>query len=119
MGCSLLGFALAENQLAHFLEQGRGRVRQLSLQGVRAEDVRQRGQLPGGKPQKRLHLVVNIGALGRGGRFLACQQLGNVGLRHLGGRRQIPLLGSQFSEPVPDEEREIHRTSSVWLTNYD
>ena len=35
-GLRLSGVALAQNQLAHFLEQGRWGVRQLSLQGVRA-----------------------------------------------------------------------------------
>jgi len=33
--------------------------------------------------------------------------LGNVGLRLL-APSQIPLLGPQFSKPVPDEERENH-----------
>ena len=61
----MFGLAFAENQLAHFLEQGCGRLRQLSLQGVRALKVRQHGQRPGGNPQERVHLVVNIGALGR------------------------------------------------------
>ncbi len=30
-----------------------------------------------------------------------------------GSRRHIPLLGPQFSEPVSDEEREIHGIPSV------
>jgi len=42
-GLLLAGFAFAENQLAYFLKQGRGWVRQFSLQGVRAQEVRQRG----------------------------------------------------------------------------
>jgi hypothetical protein len=33
------------------------------------------------------------------------------------GSRQSPLLGSQFSEPVSDEEREIHRVSSRCTIN--
>src|SRR5207244_891852 len=107
-GWFLARFAFAKNQLAHFLEQRRRRVRELSLQGVCPHEAGQRRQLTGGKPQKLFHLVVNIGALGRWWRLFPRQQLRNVRLRHLGGRSQIPLLGSQFFEAVSDEERKIH-----------
>lgn len=50
-------FAFAENQLAHFREPRRGRVRELLLQGVRPQEVRQRGQLSGGQPQKPLSIL--------------------------------------------------------------
>ena len=107
-GLFFAGFAFTENQLAHFLEQRRGWIHQLSLQSVRPQAVRQHGQLPGREPQERLHLVVNIGALRRRRRLLPGQQLGNVRLGYFGGRRQISLLGPHFLEPMSDEEPEIH-----------
>ena len=107
-GLGLAGLAFAENQLAYFFKQRRRWVRQFSLDGVHALNVRQRGQLPRRQSQERLHLVVNIRASRRRGGFLPGQQLGNVRLCDLSRGRKIPLFGSEFFEPMPDEEREIH-----------
>src|SRR4029453_5676 len=52
--------ALAQNQLPHFSEQRRRRVRELSLQAGRADEIGKRRQLPGGKSQKGFHPVVDV-----------------------------------------------------------
>ena len=104
---------LAENQVAHFLEKRRRRIRQLSLQRVHALEIREGGQLPGRQLEERFHPAVDVGALGGGGRLLPRHQLGNVRLGHLSGRRQVPLLGAQLFEPMADDDWKVQDHSSV------
>ena len=55
--------ALAQHQLAHAREQGRGRLRQDSLHGFATLQLRQPGQLSRRELEERLHPVVDVGAL--------------------------------------------------------
>src|SRR2546426_1005717 len=103
-----VGLALPEDQLANFPKQRRGLVPQLSLQLLLALMVRQPRQFPVRKLQELVHLVVDVGAVRRGGRSLPREQLGDVGLGHLGGVGEIALLQPEFLQPAPDHERDIH-----------
>ena len=96
------GCALAENQLSNFFKQGRGWVRQVSLQFFLALVLRQVRQLAAREFQEFPHLVVYVGSARCGGQFLPSQQLGNVGLCNFGGGGQTPLLKPQFFQPLFD-----------------
>src|SRR3989449_5953382 len=103
-----VGLAFPADQLANFPKQRRGLVPQLSLQLLLALVVRQPRQLPGRKLQELVHLVVDVGAVRRGGRSLPREQLGDVGLGHLGGLGQIALFQPEFVQPAADHKRNIH-----------
>src|SRR5438445_6459403 len=102
--------ALAEDQLAGFPQQRRGLIPQLSLELLLALVVRQLRELPTRQLQELVHLVVDVGAVRRGGRALPREQLGDVGLRHLGGVGEILLLRPELLQSEPNDNRDIHGT---------
>ncbi|PYO92141.1 MAG: hypothetical protein DMD62_13990 [Gemmatimonadetes bacterium] len=58
--------------------------------------------------QEPVHPVVDVGALGGGRRFLARENLGDVGLRDARRARQIALIELQLLEALPDHQGDIH-----------
>src|SRR4029453_17683556 len=99
---------LAENHFAYFVEERRRRVGQFSLQRFPALEIRESRQLARWKLEERFHPAVNVGALRSGWRLLSRHQLGDVGLGHLGGRSQVPLLGAELLESMTDDHWKIH-----------
>src|ERR1700676_863503 len=69
------GYALAENQLSNFFEQGFGWIRQVSLQFFLALVFSQLRKLAAWEFQEFTHLVVNICSARRRRQFLPSQQL--------------------------------------------
>src|SRR6266849_5740702 len=100
--------ALAENHVADLAKQRFGLIPQRSLELLLALVVRQLREIPTRQLQELVHLVVNVGAVRCGGRAFPREQLGDVGLRHLGGVGEILLLEPEFLQPLPDHKRNIH-----------
>ncbi|OLD58970.1 MAG: hypothetical protein AUF60_07530 [Gemmatimonadetes bacterium 13_1_20CM_69_28] len=107
------GCALAENQLSNFFKQGLGRIVQISLQYFLTLMIRQLRKIAAWELQEFPHLVVNVCPARFRGQFFASQQLRNVGLRDLGGGRQISLLQPQFFKPPLDHQANIHKALHV------
>ena len=104
-----VGVALAKDQLADRPKQRRGLFPEFSLQLLLPLVVRQLRELPDGKLQELVHLVVDVGPVGRRGRPLPGEQLGDIGLGHLRGLGEIALLQAELLQPAPDHQRHIHR----------
>src|SRR5713101_5261813 len=103
--------ALAQNQVSNFLKHGGRRVLEFLLQLLAALELGQLRKLAARQLEKLAHLLVEVGSIGRGGQFLPGQQLGDVGLGDLGGRRQVLLLQSQVFQPLPDDQANVHEAS--------
>ena len=115
----LFRWALAQNQLPDFLKQGGRWVVKISLQRLSALEIGQHRELAARHLEKLADSPVQVGPIGRRGRFFSSQQLGDVGLCDLGGRRQVLLLQPQLFQPFLDDQANVHGMPSDKLTNAD
>jgi hypothetical protein len=99
------------------VKQRRRRLPPFALQGFLSLEVCQPSELTRRELQKGFHVVINIGAIRRRGRFFPRQQLRNVGFRHGGGTRQIALLIPQVGQALPNHEGHIHRRALLAINH--
>ena len=83
-------------------------VADAAFQLLGARQLRHLRELAVRQLEEPIHAIVDVGAIGRGGRLFSGEQLRDVRLRHVGGAREIALLEAQLQKSLPDHQCHVH-----------